>query len=96
MFLSLFDLVFGAFFLVSGVRIVFFKNFSLINNYSPDKGSAYALRAGWLNLAFGALTAVGGILGLLFPNRSIELYLLAILLGRYLVLSALNDKSVGG
>ncbi len=95
MFLSVFALAFGAFFLFSGVRITFFGRFDLLSGYTPGKGETYARRAGWTHIIGGILCLAAGGIGLFFPDGYLPYLLFLSALGIFLLLSAINDRTAG-
>ena len=84
MFLSIFSIALGAFFLFFGVRIYFFRRYDLISDYTPAKGERFAKTAGLIQLSFGILFVIGGSLGLYIQNDTYSFLSLFCLLGGYI------------
>ncbi len=95
MFLSVFALAFGAFFLFYGIRIACFGRYDLLSGYTPDKGEAYAIRAGWTHIIGGFLCLAAGGIGLAFPDGSLPYILFFSAIAIFILLSTLNDKTAG-
>ena len=90
MFLSIFSIALGAFFLFFGVRIYFFRRYDLISDYTPAKGERFAKTAGLIQLVFGVLFAGAGALGLYLLNDTYSFLSLFTLLGAYIGAMNLN------
>lgn len=90
MFLPIFSIAFGLFFAVCGVRIVFFRHFHLLSDYTPGRGEKYARRAGLVQLIGGLVCVATGAVGCVLQNDMYSYLSLffsvgALLLAQYLV-----------
>ena len=92
MFLPIFSVAIGLFFAVCGVRIVCFRHFNLISDYTPAKGEKFAMKAGWIQLVFGLLFIASGIVGLCLLIDAYSYASLFVLFGGYIAAMNLNAK----
>lgn len=92
MFLPIFSIAIGLFFAVCGVRIVFFRHFHIISDYTPAKGDKFAMTAGWIQLIFGTLFVISGALGLYLLNDAYSYISLFVLFGGYIGAMNLSAK----
>ena len=95
MFLAIVSIVLGGIYAAFGVLIAFLGRYQYLNGYTPDKGEAYAFRAGLIQLIGGLACIAGGVCGLSGLGETAVYIGLIIGVGLILLLSAVNDRTAG-
>ena len=95
MFLAVIAVVLGGIYAAFGVLITFLRRYQYLSGYTPDKGEAYATRAGLIQLLGGLFCVAGGVCGLCGLGESAVYIGLLLGVGLILLLSAVNDRTAG-
>ena len=95
MFLAIIAVVLGGIYTAFGVLIAFLGRYQYLSGYTPEKGEAYALRAGLIQFVGGLLCIAGGVCGLLGLGETAVYIGLLLGVGLILLLSAANDRTAG-